>query len=250
MNKFFIRVADFKIKVFHEGKNNLSDGSYSMRSADKCDFELFLKCEDVCKEKELSKNEVGGFFESALHRKIAEWLPLHNAFVFHSAVFDVDGTGIALAAHSGTGKTTHMLLWKQLLGDRLKIVNGDKPIVRFFDDEPETPYAYGTPWNGKEHLGCNMRTPLKHICFIERAKTNSCEEMTKSEAADLLFNQVYMPKDPQSALNTLQLINRLISCCKLWRIKCNMDISAAQTAYTKIFETEKENETEIQFCNK
>lgn len=191
------------------------------------------------------------FIESiCIYRKLAEWLPLHNAFVLHSAVFDVDGTGIALAAHSGTGKTTHMLLWQKLIGDRLKIVNGDKPIVRFFDDEPETPYAYGTPWNGKEHLGCNMRTPLKNICFIERAEKNSCEEMTKSEAADLLFNQVYMPKDPQAALNTLQLINRLIYCCKLWKIKCNMDIEAAQTAYNKIFESEKENETEIQLCNK
>lgn len=182
--------------------------------------------------------------------KLAEWLPLHNAFVLHSAVFDVDGTGIALAAHSGTGKTTHMLLWQKLLGERLKIVNGDKPIIRFFDDEPETPYAYGTPWNGKEHLGCNMRTPLKNICFIERAENNSCEEISKTEAADLLFNQVYMPKDPQAAINTLQLINRLISCCKLWKIKCNMDIEAAETAYRKIFETEKENETEIQLCNK
>ena len=143
-----------------------------------------------------------------------------------------------------------MLLWQKLIGDRLKIVNGDKPIVRFFDDEPETPYAYGTPWNGKEHLGCNMRTILKHICFIERAEKNSCEEMSKADAADLLFNQVYMPKDPQAAINTLQLINRLISCCELWKIKCNMDIDAAQTAYNKIFEMEKENETEIQLCNK
>ena len=203
--------------------------------------------QEVDSTSEITKREA---LLAAAYRKLAEWLPLHNAFVLHSAVFDVDGTGIALAAHSGTGKTTHMLLWQKLIGDRLKIVNGDKPIVRFFDDEPETPYAYGTPWNGKEHLGCNMRTPLKHICFIERAEKNSCEEITKTEAVDLLFNQVYMPKDPQSAINTLQLINRLISCCKLWKIKCNMDIEAAQTAYTKIFETEKENETEIQLCNK
>lgn len=215
------------------------------------DYHIEINKNDIINERKkqgyLKKSDVENI---GLHRKLAEWLPLHNAFVLHSAVFDVDGTGIALAAHSGTGKTTHMLLWQKLIGDRLKIVNGDKPIVRFFDDEPETPYAYGTPWNGKEHLGCNMRTPLKNICFIERAEKNSCEEMTKSEAADLLFNQVYMPKDPQAAINTLQLINRLISCCRLWKIKCNMDIDAAQTAYNKIFEMEKENETEIQFCNK
>ena len=175
-----------------------------------------------------------GFLSAAL-RKVSEWLPLQNALTMHSATFDVDGTGVAFAAHSGTGKTTHMLLWQRLLGDRLKIVNGDKPIVRYFDDEPHTPYAYGTPWNGKEHLGCNMRTPLKHICFIERAEQNSCEKMDKNDAVNLIFNQVYMPKDPAAAANTIVLINRLISDCSLWKIKCNMDISAAETAYRTIF---------------
>ena len=105
----------------------------------------------------------------------------------------------------------------------------------FFDDEPECPYAYGTPWNGKEGLGCNMRTPLKHICFIERSLTNSCEPMDKKDAVDLMFNQVYMPTDPQAAMCTMQLIDRLLSSCKLWKIKCNMEPQAAEVAYNTIF---------------
>ena len=170
-----------------------------------------------------------------LHRKLAEWLPLHNAFVLHSACFDVGGVGVAFAAHSGTGKTTHMNLWQQLLGDKMVVVNGDKPIVRFFDDEPETPYAYGTPWNGKERLGCNMRTPLKHICFIERSKTNFVESVKKEDVIKLIFNQVYMPKDPVAVMNTMQLIDRLLSCCNLWKIHCNMEPQAAEIAYETIF---------------
>ena len=170
-----------------------------------------------------------------IFRKLAEWLPLHNAFVLHSATFDVDGVGVAFAAHSGTGKTTHMNLWQQYLGDRMVIVNGDKPIVRFFDDEPETPYAYGTPWNGKERLGCNMRTPLKHICFIERSETNYVEQVDKKDAIDRIFNQVYMPKDPMAVVNTMQLIDRLLSFCKLWTIHCNMEPQAAEIAYKTIF---------------
>ncbi len=176
------------------------------------------------------------YFESILvYRKLAEWLPNNGAFVLHSACFDVDGVGVAFAAHSGTGKTTHMRLWKQLLWDRMVVVNGDKPIVRFFDDEPETPYAYGTPWNGKERLGCNMRTPLKHICFIERSDTNYVEPMDKKDAIDRIFNQVYMPKDPIAVMNTMQLIDRLLSSCKLWTIHCNMDADAGETAYKTIF---------------
>lgn len=199
------------------------------------DFELALANKDGISE--------GCLYSTAVLRKLAEWLPLHNAFVFHSAVFDVEGTGIALAAHSGTGKTTHMLLWQKLLGQKMTIVNGDKPIIRFFDDEPETPYAYGTPWNGKEHLGCNMRTPLKVIAFIERAENNSCERMSMSDAVNLIFNQVYMPKDPAAAAKTIELINRLISCCELWKISCNMELEAAEVAYNRIME--EKNETKI-----
>ena len=196
----------------------------------------------ICDKADMQFEARSGTFNSnanleftAFLRKLAEWLPLHSAFVLHSACFDVEGTGVAFAAHSGTGKTTHMRLWQQLLGDKIVVVNGDKPIVRFFDDDPETPYAYGTPWNGKEHLGCNMRTPLKHICFIERSETNFVEPVKKEDVINLIFNQVYMPKDPVAVMNTMQLIDRLLSCCSLWKIHCNMEIEAAEIAYETIF---------------
>ncbi len=190
---------------------------------------------------------VGEFSRDYVHsiatcRKLAEKVPFYNAILLHSACFDVDGVGVAFAAHSGTGKTTHMRLWQEYLGERMTIVNGDKPIIRFFDDDlsPQGqngifPYAYGTPWNGKEHYGCNMRTPLKHICFIERAEQNSCEPMSSSEAVDRIMNQVYMPSDPQALLNTIRLIDRLIHSCSLWRICCNMEPDAAKIAYHTIF---------------
>lgn len=172
---------------------------------------------------------------TAVHRQLADWLPLHNAFVMHSAVIEANGEGIAFAAHSGTGKTTHMLLWQRLLGEKMIIVNGDKPIIRFFDGEPDTPYAYGTPWNGKESMGCNMKTRLRHICLIERADENSAVPLETDAAVSLLFNQTYMPRDPAAAAATMAMMNRLIHSCRLWRIRCNMDISAAETAYKAIF---------------
>ena len=173
-----------------------------------------------------------------VYRKMGEILPFYNAFIFHSAVFDFDGTGVALTAHSGTGKTTHLLLWHKLFAKKMSIVNGDKPIVRFFENEPNIPYGYGTPWCGKEKYTVNMRTPIKHICFIERSEKNFVEKLQPSEIINLIFNQVYMPKDPKAVAATMQLINRFIGCCELWRIHCNMDISAAETAYRAIF---KEN---------
>lgn len=173
---------------------------------------------------------------TAVLRKYGEFLPLHNGFVLHSACFDVDGVGIAFSAHSGTGKTTHMRRWRDFLGDRFKVVNGDKPMVRFFDDEPNTPYAYGNPWNGKENMGNNMRTELKHICFIERSDTNYVEKVKKEDVVNRIFNQVYMPQNnPMAVVSTMQLIDKLLNSCNLWIIHCNMDENAGEIAYKAIF---------------
>lgn len=225
--------ADFNIDI------NSNFGGIEKYCADyvtdnKADFSINVSLDDIEYERKVADSDYSDrhLEITAFYRKLAEIIPQKDAFVLHSALFDVDGDGVAFAAHSGTGKTTHMTLWQQLLGDKMKIVNGDKPIIRFVDG---IPYGYGTPWNGKERLGCNMRTTVKHICFIERDKENSCEGITQESIVDAIFNQVYMPKEPKSAMATMQLINKFMKSCKLWKIKCNMDISAAKTAYNKIF---------------
>lgn len=233
----YFKVGDFTIKYNKPNHVLEVKAEDYVINSEKCDFEVIITKGEV--EYEIAQGSQIIPYKRAendlIHRKIAEWLPLHDAFLLHSACFDVSGIGVAFSAHSGTGKTTHMLLWQKLLGDKMTVVNGDKPIVRFFEDEPETPYAYGTPWNGKERFGCNMRTPLKHICFIERADRNSCEPLDKSDAVNLIFNQVYMPKDPAAMMKTMQLIDRLLSCCKLWKIRCNMESDAAETSFNAIF---------------
>ena len=69
-----------------------------------------------------------------VYRNIALKMMEYDAFVMHAAVVDVDGQGVAFAAKSGTGKTTRLLLWQQTLGSRVRPVNGDKPILRFTED--------------------------------------------------------------------------------------------------------------------
>lgn len=237
MNSLKCRVADFNILFENEIKSFdilLRNFLYDFIVPD---ISLGILEEDIKCEKDSDVDNLsdGTIQRLAAFRKFAEIIPHHNAFVLHSACFDVGGVGVAFAAHSGTGKTTHMNLWQKYLGDKMVVVNGDKPIVRFFDNEPDTPYAYGTPWNGKEHYGCNMRTKLRHICFIERSKTNFVEPMKMEDAIERIFNQVYMPKDPVAMAKTMQLIDRLLSCCKLWTIHCNMEPEAAEIAYDAIF---------------
>ena len=169
---------------------------------------------------------------TAFYTKLLSILPLHGAMFLHASLIEVNGAGVAFTALSGTGKSTHTLLWQKLLGDRVQIINGDKPIVRF---DGNCPYGYGTPWNGKERLGKNAKTPIKHICFIERSEQNSCEKISAQAALKSIFNQLFIPRDPAAALKTLELLDQLFKSVTVWIIKCNTDISAARTAYNTIF---------------
>ena len=230
------KIADFIID-YKNIYNTCSDWLSEYIVPDgKADFTFLITSADIEAEEspdiKASKQELQFV---AMHRKLGDVLSLNGAFVFHSVAIDVGGVGVAFAAHSGTGKSTHMMRWQSFLGDKMTVVNGDKPIVRFFEDEPETPYIYGTPWMGKENLGCNMRTQLKHICFIERSDTNFTEKAPKEQVIDRILNQVYMPKDPTAAMNTIGLIDRLLSNCELWIIHCNMDMDAGEKAYKTIF---------------
>ena len=176
---------------------------------------------------------------TAFYDKLLAWLPLNDAMFLHASLIEVENQGVAFTALSGTGKSTHTLLWQKLLGDKMTIINGDKPIIRFVDG---IPYGYGTPWNGKEHLGTNGRVPVKHICFIERSKTNSCKKINAKTALKNIFSQIFVPNDVMAATKTLELLNRLLNDCDIWQIKCNTDLEAAEVAYNTIFK-EKSDET-------
>ncbi|MBO5231198.1 MAG: hypothetical protein J6B88_01110 [Clostridia bacterium] len=248
------KIADFNLAIETDIKTFSKIMQNYLADFKKEDVVIKISDNDIALERAMMESDLEVKYEttyklSAIHRKIGDWLPSNNSFVLHSACFDVDGVGVAFAAHSGTGKTTHMNLWQQLLGDKMTVVNGDKPIVRFFDGEPNIAYAYGSPWMGKERLGGNMRTKLKHICFIERSETNYVTKMNKSSVTERLIKQVYMPKDPVALINTMALVDRLLSCCDFWIIHCNMEPEAAEVAYNTIINGNTSVETSIHDCS-
>lgn len=166
--------------------------------------------------------------ELAVYRKIAEKMPAYGTILFHGSVIAVDGAGYLFTAKSGTGKSTHTRLWREYLGDRAVMVNDDKPLLKVTD---EGVIAYGTPYNGKHRLGANISVPLKAICILERDQENHIECITKAQAYAMLLQQVYRPQDAAQMAKTLQLVDKLAEHVELYRLGCNMDISAAEVAY-------------------
>lgn len=165
--------------------------------------------------------------ELAVYRKIAEIMLDFDTVLFHGSVVAVDDVGYLFTAKSGTGKSTHTRLWREYFGERAVMVNDDKPLLHIAD----TVTAYGTPYNGKHRLGTNTSVPLKAICILTRSADNHIEPITREQAYTMLLQQVYRPADMLKITKTLELVDRLADSVKLYRLGCNMDISAAQVAY-------------------
>ena len=173
-----------------------------------------------------------------IYREICLRLPERDAFVMHSAVIEVDGMAYAFSAKSGTGKSTHIALWKKYLGDKVQIVNGDKPIVRYRDG---VFYAYGTPWCGKEFWHRNVSRPLKAICFIERSQDNWIKRLDTQSSADRIMKQILIPSDALGAIKTFELIDKMLYTVDCWLLGCNISIEAAQLAYNTMSGGKDEN---------
>ena len=190
------------------------------------DFEVEASEEEIALESAQSPEGFSrGYLESVvIHRRIAEQLPRFDAVVFHASVVGIDGYAYAFTAKSGTGKTTHTRHILSRLGDRARYVNGDKPIVRIIDG---VPYAFGTPWRGKENYGENISLPLRGIVFLARAEENSAELVNGGEYGALTLSSVYIPKEREMARRALAVASAMLGAVTAVRLLCNPDPSSA-----------------------
>lgn len=224
------RIAELNIEFNNRGKHFERIAEKYRAEFSAPDITVSATDEDIAKEKAdagyLMQN---GVAETVVFsRRFAHCLPEYDAFMLHSATFSIRGRGIGFLAKSGTGKSTHMLSWKELFGDELKIINGDKPVVRFFDG---LPYAYGTPWCGKEGYSINDRVILTDICFITRSNENKAVLLDKSDnIAHRLLGQVSIPAGSENIIKALELVERLAESCRFWEIYCTADSVSAEVS--------------------
>lgn len=162
-----------------------------------------------------------------LCRRIAELLPKYDRVLFHGSSLAIDGRGVLFTAKSGTGKSTHTRYWRQEFGDRVKMVNDDKPFLHISE---EGVTVYGTPWRGKHALGENISAPLEAIYFVNRGEENRVQTITPRELYPLLLQQTYTPDDPEAMVKTLALVERMSRKTRLLKLYCNMDPQAAHVA--------------------
>ncbi len=227
---FVARFADLNIAI--ENKYNyVKDMCYQYIIEDKPDFSVSVSDFEIVAEDNEKRFDLAYLESLAIYRKIAEKVIAYDGLLMHGVVIELYQCGIAFLAKSGVGKTTHAKLWRTLLGDRVSIINGDKPLIRVKNDKV---FAYGTPWAGKEKIHSNRKTNLQKICFLERAEENQCVLLDNSKVFAKLMSQIYIPKDAGKFLTTVDLVKMLIEKTEFYLIKCNTDLSAAKTAYERL----------------
>ena len=223
------RIADLDIKI--ENKHKYVDilcKNYLSDNQDSYDFIAYPNEADYDKDREAVPGATDGYLEAlSVYRCIAKELIDFDGFVLHASVIEKDGKAFAFSAKSGTGKTTHSRMWLEAFPDA-RIINGDKPLVRFADGDF---YAYGTPWCGKENYNINAKAKIHAICFIERAEENSISVISKEEAVKRIFSQLLVPETAEYVNKMLDIVEKFIESVPAYVLKCNISEDAAIVAY-------------------
>ena len=158
-------------------------------------------------------------------------LDRYDGCFFHSSCLEIDGKGYMFTALSCTGKSTHTRNWRRLFGDRVTMINDDKPLIRLIDG---TYYVCSTPWMGKSNIGCNMIAPLDAVFVLKRGEENKAVPTTPGKQMRQLMEATLLPKSRENMIKLLNLFDGVFTQAKLIELFCTPDIEAAQVAYDAV----------------
>lgn len=219
-----VKIKYFRREVGEYFKKYETDG--------KAEFTVCAREHDLAFERCLAE-QAGEHFtdwqyeELAIQREFSAKAVKFEVLLFHSSVVMVEGEAYVFAAPSGTGKSTHARLWRKVFGEKVTVINDDKP---FFRKEGEVWYAYGSPWNGKHRLDNNIKAPIKAICFLEQSAENEIHRIGTEEGFPRLCKQAYFPAKRSLCEQAIKLAGELARL-PMYLMRCNISGEAAQMSY-------------------
>ena len=207
--------------------------------ADNAPETLNVTQEDIAFEREIQPEAPEGMLISvALCRKLSKLLLYrYNGIFLHAAALLYKGKAYMFVAPSGTGKTTHIMLWKKCLGDAVAVLNGDKPFMRL---ENGSITVYSGPWRGKEGLGMKASAPLGGVIFLHRGEENTIRQAGVPEALQKLLMSTVFPEDAEGRTKALDFMGHICTTVPVGILHCNMKDEAVYTVKSFLEENEKQ----------
>ena len=148
----------------------------------------------------------------------------HCMLTFHGVLMEYDGYGIIISAPSGTGKTTHARMWRDLR--HALIINGDRAACQKINDVWT---GFGLPWSGTSGEQINRSIPIKAIVLLERSEENHAFPITGMEAFISAWANVLKP-DWNTALSekALDLLDDFLQTIPVIRLRCRPDADSVK----------------------
>lgn len=144
-------------------------------------------------------------------------------FFLHSASILYQDKAYLFSGKSGTGKSTHTNLWKEIF--QIELLNGDLNMIGI---ENDTAYVYGQPWCGTSGICTEKNFPLGGIVFLKQAKENYCEIPEKPEKLLAIIQRLISPAWDETLLRrNISFAEQLEKHCPVWRLSCTPDKEAA-----------------------
>lgn len=223
--KFRVQGKESSLKSFFNGYESKGEPNFIITLAD----------EDISREEAVKSSEsrwrlpLSELEFCAIQRKIVSYLSNQGILLFHGSSICVEGRTYIFTAPSGIGKSTHSRLWRAILEDYdVVMLNDDKPFLRVEEGHVT---AYGSPWVGKEGLGCNMSAPVEAICSISQGTENFIREATPEEMFPIFYEQSLRPFDKEGTENHLHNLDVLTRSVRLYKLECDISMEAARLSY-------------------
>lgn len=163
----------------------------------------------------------------------------YNRCIFHGTAFIWHEKAWIFTAPSGTGKTTQYVLWKLLYKDEISILNGDKPILEFRDDN--TVFVHPSPWKGKENMGIMRSAPLGGIILLKQGAENHVRMLPSALAALPLYLQFMFLIDKTENIDRVcALETRLLRNYPVWELTNLGDEASAELMHDTLMKWEQQ----------
>lgn len=158
----------------------------------------------------------------------------YDRCLFHGVAICVDDRAWLITAPSGTGKSTQYRLWKELYGNKVRLICGDKPILEF--QSSGDIIVHPSPWRGKERWPGSSPAKLAGIVYLEQGEYNSIRRMSVSEAAVPLYTQIlYQPEDETELRQAAAMLDRILRQIPVWKLVNIGDEESARLTYETLY---------------
>lgn len=142
----------------------------------------------------------------------------------HASVTELEGRALVFMGVSGTGKSTHSRLWRQLVPGAT-LLNDDEPIVRLMPDGSVR--VYGCPWSGSTPCYRSVSAEVAAFVHLYQASENKLTKLSGREAFYSLYSSTaFMLSDQKSRFAAFNIVADVLERIPLYRLDCRPDEEA------------------------